>query len=169
MKKILFLFGLFFINITIACSILADEAKNDWIISTSTSEIDDSQTVILEVKSEHQIYTRLYESITPYLIIRCQNNKTDVYINWWSYLGLDETKIITRIDKEKASSKWWNISTDNKAAFYPGNVIKFINSLFGKNKLFAQVTPYGESPVKATFNITGLSDKIIPLRKSCGW
>ncbi|PHM31284.1 type VI secretion system-associated protein TagO [Xenorhabdus innexi] len=198
MKKIFFLFPMLFISPALASAISTDEykkckkvtesskkldcyeslysekeivkkEKNDWHISQYKSEVDDSQTVILGVESSRPIHTTLLGVASPRLIIRCQNKKTEIYINWGAYLGIDETEVTTRINQEKAAKKWWIISTDNKSAFYPDGKIAFIKSLFGKNKLFAQVTPYGENTINTTFNVTGLSDEIAPVRKSCGW
>ncbi|EHJ7968006.1 type VI secretion protein, partial [Escherichia coli] len=32
-----------------------------------------------------------------------------------------------------------------------------------------QSPPYNESPVSATFDLSGLSDALKPLQKACGW
>ncbi|EIA1333958.1 hypothetical protein K6675_004653 [Vibrio parahaemolyticus] len=36
-------------------------------------------------------------------------------------------------------------------------------------QLLTQITPYSESPVMATFDVSGLSEAIKPLRKACHW
>lgn len=77
--------------------------------------------------------------------------------------------MIHRIDKQKAIKREWSISTNTKAVFYDGNVIDFIRKLQNGNQLFAQITPYGESPVSTTFNLNGLSEVIKPLQESCNW
>ncbi|MEY0031324.1 type VI secretion system-associated protein TagO [Providencia rettgeri] len=146
-----------------------DGAKNNWIIDIDKSEIDDTQTVVMFVDSEEPVYTSLFGRSTPSLVFRCQNNKTEVYIQWGAYLGLDTIETITRVDKEKATKKFWGVSTNNKSAFYPSGSIAFIKSLLNKEKLFAQVTPYGENPVKVSFNISGLNEEITPLKTACKW
>lgn len=146
-----------------------DETKNNWITDIDKSEIDDTQTVVMFVNAEEPVHTSLLGRSTPSLVIRCQNNKTEVYIQWGAYLGLDTIETITRIDKEKATKKFWSVSTNNKSAFYPSGGIAFIKSLLNKEKLFAQVTPYGENPVKVSFNISGLNEEISPLKTACKW
>jgi len=37
------------------------------------------------------------------------------------------------------------------------------------DNFLTQITPYGENPVMATFDIQGLKEAIKPLRKACGW
>ena len=85
------------------------------------------------------------------------------------YLGLDETRMLTRLDKQKSKTKLWSISTDNKAVFVRGSDIGFTKELMKHDKLLTQITPYGESPVMATFDIRGLTEAIKPLRKTCHW
>lgn len=149
-------------------SVSANESSGSWRSTTSTSPVDDSKTVLLLVDADEPIPSR-YGMVRPTLMVRCRQNRTTIFINWDTYLGIDSTSLLTRIDKEKARTRSWTISTNNKAAFYPANDIGFIKSLYGHRKLLAQVTPYGENPVMSTFDITGLKQAIKPLRKACHW
>ena len=105
----------------------------------------------------------------PTLILRCKSKATDLYVNWNNFLGSDEATVTTRIGREPASKKAWTLSTDNQASFYPGSPVGFIKQLMAGDTLVAMTVPYNESPVTATFVISGLADKIEPLRKACGW
>jgi type VI secretion system protein VasI len=84
-------------------------------------------------------------------------------------MGSEETTVTTRIGSSPAMTKSWSLSTDSKATFYPGSPVSFIKGLMAADTLVAQATPYSESPVTVTFPITGLTDKIAPLRAACGW
>ncbi|EKK98854.1 hypothetical protein VCHC41B1_3364 [Vibrio cholerae HC-41B1] len=37
------------------------------------------------------------------------------------------------------------------------------------DKLVAQITPYNENPLTAIFDTAGLSNALLPLRKTCNW
>lgn len=139
-----------------------------WIVRKETSPIDDSVNVYLSVLSNETVFSD-YKEVKPSLYIRCAENKTSIFINWMLYLGLDETRLLTRFDKEKAKTSTWSISTDNKAIFFRGNDIKYAKKLMQHEQLLTQITPYGESPVMATFDVSGLSEAIKPLRKACHW
>lgn len=76
---------------------------------------------------------------------------------------------MTRFDRAKAQTKTWSISTDNKAAFVPGNDVAFAKEMMNYGKMLTQVTPYGEVPVTAVFNIEGLKEAVKPIRKACRW
>lgn len=140
-----------------------------WEISNSTSKVDDSQNVILMLQGNETIRTTFSGMVTPTLFIACREKKTEVFVNWDIYLGLEQTRMLYRIDKQKAVNSSWNISSDTKAVFYSGRDIDFINALKGAEKLYVRITPYNESPVETTFDLAGLSEAVKPLQKACGW
>lgn len=140
-----------------------------WQISTKTSPVDDSENVFLMLSANDSFRSNFGESITPDLYITCREKKTELFINWDTYLGLNETQMLSRLDKQKAKTKVWDISSDTKAVFYRGNVIEFVKSLSQTNVMFTQITPYNGSPVNATFDLAGLAEVLKPLQKACGW
>lgn len=142
--------------------------KGKWLTTIDTSPIDDSQKVILTLEADTPVRGN-FTSSTPSLILRCSENKTEAYIAWDVYLGIGTTKVLTRLDRNKARTKTWGLSTDNKATFAPGSNVSFIKSLIGHEKLLVQTTPYGASPTMTTFHLSGLRDAIKPLKKACHW
>lgn len=142
--------------------------SGQWSVRSETSPIDDSVNVVLSVRSEDSVRSG-YDTVRPSLFIRCSENKTNVFLNWNLYLGLDSTRMLVRFDSEEASTDTWTISTSNKAVFVRGSDIDFAKKMMGHEKLLTQITPYGESPVMATFPIAGLSEAIKPLREACSW
>ncbi len=144
------------------------QGPGKWEGLTKTSPIDDSLNVSILVKSEHNIESG-YNVVWPKLIIRCKENVTNVYVIWNLYLGLDSTKMLTRFDKEPARTSTWSMSTGNKGVFVRGSNIEFIKQMMRHNRLLVRITPYGENPVMATFDIRELAEAIKPLRKACHW
>lgn len=151
-------------------SVKPSKIKNQgkWQVNTAKSQIDDSNNVNLWVMADDYVKSG-YDEVRPELFVRCSENKTSVFITWDLYLGLDSTSMLTRLDSENAVINLWTISTDNKAVFTTDNDITYVKSLFGHDRLLAKITPYGASPVIATFSITGLKDAVTPLRKACKW
>ncbi|GLW38693.1 hypothetical protein Pcaca04_26290 [Pectobacterium carotovorum subsp. carotovorum] len=145
------------------------EDKGNWHVSTKISPIDDSQNVFISLEANESFVGPFGERVKPTLYVLCREKKTELLINWDVYLGLDETTMLHRLDKQKAVNRTWSISTDTKAVFYSGRAIDFIKSLMSSEKMYAQITPYNENPVAATFNLQGLSGTIKPLQKACGW
>ena len=142
--------------------------KGKWVVTESKSPIDDSLTITMMIDASDTIVNHYGQVTIPTLVLRCSENKTSAYVDWGMFLGTDSIKVISRIDKQKAKTRYWYISTDYKAAFAPKN-IAFIKSLFGHEKLLQQLTPYGDSPKTISFEIGGLKEAIKPLRKACGW
>jgi len=85
------------------------------------------------------------------------------------FLGTDSIKVLTRLDKKKASKKTWSISTDHKAIFAPGGNVGYIKSLIKHDKLLVQLTPYSANPIMTTFDLRGLKEAVTPLRDACHW
>ncbi|MXD46990.1 type VI secretion protein, partial [Escherichia coli] len=96
------------------------------------------------------------ESVTPVLYIACRENKTEVFLDWRTYLGLEQTQMLYRLDKQKAVERSWRISTNSEAVSYDGNNIDFIHKLANADKMYTQITPYGENPIDTTFDLSGL-------------
>ncbi len=142
--------------------------KGKWAVLEETSAIDDSKKASLFLDAENTI-SGSFKSYTPTMVLRCSENKTNAYINMGVFLGSDRIKVLTRLDKKKATKKNWGISPDHKAIFAPGGNVGYIKSLMKHDKLLIQLTPYGASPVMTTFDLRGLKEAITPLRKACHW
>jgi len=100
------------------------------------------------------------------LILRCKSAKAELFINWNNYLG-SEAVVTSRVGTAAASQRQWGLSTDEKAAFYPRNPAQLIEELTRVDRFVAQVTPYNESPVTPSFDVTGLADAAVPFFETC--
>lgn len=143
----------------------APAESGQWNVSTETSPIDNSQNVYLVLEANESI-PGLAGRVQPVLVMRCKEGRTEAYINWKVYLGLDTTTVLTRLDGENATRTTWSISTDNKATFH-SHADRFLRQLAGHQKLLAQVIPFGESPAMVTFSTAGLDEAAKPLQEAC--
>jgi len=150
-----------------AVPVVTAAGKGKWSVSATLSPIDDSKNVTLSLEANESVGAR-YRRVTPTLILRCKERKTDAYISWDAYLGLEQTTVLTRLDDRPASKSEWSLSTDNKATFAP-QAKTFIKGLLGHSRLVSQVTPYSESPVLVTFDLAGLDAALKPLSDACHW
>lgn len=140
-----------------------------WHTSTETSPIDDSTNVHLSLDSSDTIPGQFGDTVRPQLYVRCKERKTEVFVVWGVYLGIGETDILHRLDNSPARTFEWSVSTDYKAAFYPASDIAFARELLQHDRPLLRVTPYGEKPVTATFDLAGLQNAIEPLKRACQW
>ena len=142
--------------------------EGKWLVREIRSPIDDSVNVYVSITANETVKSG-YNKVSPELYMRCKENETNVYLTWNLYLGSEQIKMLTRFDKLKANKDGWAVSTDYKTVFLIGSNIEYIKKIMKHDKLLTQITPYGESPVMATFDVSGLSEAIKPLRKACHW
>ncbi|CAN7265223.1 hypothetical protein [Caulobacter sp. LjRoot300] len=110
------------------------------------------------------------------LTIRCQSNKTELYVNWNDYLGDDShdvyndwKQVIVRVGTAEATTQRWGISTDSNATFAPGSPVALIQKMGKADRLVLQTTPYNENPVTAVFKLNGMDIATKQLGESCSW
>ena len=166
-SRILFVFpGIIFIFSLLILSFPVCADKGNWRVLEGVNPVDNTKTTIMFLAAESGKSKR---GDVPDLIIRCKSNEINLYINWNEFLSTDDIKILTRMGDEKAEIKKWKPSFCKEKSFYPDSSVKFIRRMFKKNKFLAQVTPYGESPITAVFNTSGMKNIIKPLQENCGW
>ncbi len=135
-----------------------------WQVSTQKNPLDDTRTVYLSLSATTG-QSQFGDAI--WLIVRCESGKINAFINWSSYLGLEQTPVITRLGNGDAKNQKWPLSTDKKATFYPGDAGAFLEQLLTADRFVAQTTPYNESPITAVFELAGLAAAVKPLREVC--
>ena len=95
---------------------------------------------------------------------------------WHDYVGddsmdvCDEWKWVeVRIGSAPSERQRWGVSKDNKATFAPDWAGGLLKQMVGEDRMLLQVTPYGESPVTAVFDIDGLEVPLRELAETCNW
>lgn len=149
-------------------------STGDWRVQIDQSPVDDSKTVVLISKTKDALPGRFGKESSPSLVLRCLRNTTSAYINFDGYHMADIQgygKITFRVDKNKAFSRNTDVSTDNKALGFwsGGSAIPFIKQLLGGETLLVQATPFSESPLTFSIDISEIDEAVKPLRETCGW
>lgn len=135
------------------------EAKA-WEVTESKSPVDDKLQITASIPSEE---------MSSILVLRCRDNRTDLFVGTDKYLGSDDFISITyRIGSEKAISTRWNGSTTGRAVFVP-KAIAFSRQLPDDVKLFVRIEAYRSAPVDATFPLGKFSDIRAKVASACGW
>lgn len=139
--------------------------KGKWGTSINTDPLTDKSVYLAFLDADRGV-GRFGETIN--LVVRCKDNRTEMYINWQSFLGMDGIAITHRIDKTNAVTSTWDVSTDHKSAFMRSPV-HALKQMVTSESLVANVTPYGESPVTAVFDTKGAAAALQDIRNGCGW
>lgn len=148
-----------------------------WNVSEEVSPMDDSRNVYLSTRSNEAVPGRYGRStVRPTLYVRCVENTTALVLHMdghhmasseyhtWGHVDM-------RIDDGKAFTKSMRQSTNNRSLglWSGGTSIPVIRQMFGADQLIVRATPYSESPITMTFDISGLEEEITPLREACHW
>lgn len=140
-----------------------------WRVSKRESKIDDSKTVVIMTDSPDRVEGR-FETTTPTMIIRCSNNKTDMYFDWGQGLGVHVygIKAKVRLGKSKARTYTFDVSTSFDSAFVR-KPIGFLKKAFSHDTMIVHMETAYTAASSVSFNIKGLKEVIKPLRRSCNW
>lgn len=109
------------------------------------------------------------------LVLRCHENTTSLYFVTGCRMTSgdynDYGDISYRLDDDRARTVGGHESTNNRSLglWTGGRSIPVIKQMFGKTQMVVRMTPYGENPFTATFDIAGLNEAISPLREACHW
>lgn len=125
----------------------ASESK--WQVTVDKDPISDSKKIFFFLPAETN---DLYDEVV--LVIRVQDSKTELFVNWDDYLA-DNTKVTIRFDKEDPYSVNWTESINNTALFC-NCPLGFIEKMLQHSSLVLRTSPYDEGPKTAIFDISGL-------------
>lgn len=147
--------------------------RSKWSIQRSSSAMDDSKTVSLILDADNYIDAYYNKSEKPTLIIRCRENKTEIYIRTNvsanPELGLyNEFTVRIRLDEGKPFKQRWSESTDGKALFAPRSIALAKKISQSKIMLF-EFTPYNSNSQLADFDVQGLEPYLKELAETCNW
>ncbi|MDP3197647.1 type VI secretion system-associated protein TagO [Tabrizicola sp.] len=149
-------------------------SKGRWKTTEEKSAFDDSRTVVLSIESNETVRGQFGAPGPAFMYLRCMENTTSAYL-WINELFLSDIQgygvVDYRIDDRKASKLRAESSTDNKAlgVWSGGKAIPFIKEMLGGGRIAFRATPFNESPVEFTFDLTGLDAAVAPLREACAW
>lgn len=136
-----------------------------WIINTDVDPLND-ENIHYAILPASEGESRYRKPIS--LTVRCSKSNTELYINWNDFLGREAVTAL-RVDKDKAATKSWSLSTDKQSAFYPGSPVKILKRIAESSTVVANVTPYNSSPVTAVFDTSGANVAFTDIRKACNW
>lgn len=155
--------------------VLKAGSHKNWTVREETSKITDQANVFLNTLSKEVFACDRYTDEKARLVVRCMENTTAIMISSNCHLTSSDYSsyghVDVRLDSDKSKTVRMQESTssDTLGLWSGGRSIPFIKGMFGKRKMLARVTPYGQSASILEFDITGIEDEIAPLRKACGW
>ena len=142
------------------------KTDSKWIVSEKSNPIDDSKTTVMRLSANETVGGGFRKS-RPSLVIRRMQGEIELYLTTDMFLGSDWIMVTTRVDKKKAVTRSWGLSTDHKAVFCRTST-KFLSELVAAKKLVVRLTPYSNSPILFTFDLAGLAELMPKLDETLG-
>jgi hypothetical protein len=140
-----------------------------WRVLQTRSEMTDKRGITLTLRASSAIEGILGPA-TPSMIIRCTEEKLDVYVNSTRVLDSDaddDTDVRLRYDNTPPVSEEWTTSTDHTSAFAkdPGGFV--LGRILDTRVFKIELSPFDAAPVVATFQPFGLRSLLPRLRSVC--
>jgi len=150
------------------------ETTSSWAVRSETSEFKDTTDVFVSTDSDDTVPCGYSGPRKVSMMVRCMENTTSVYFSSECHVASGFSgygNVEYRVNDKKAVKKGFQASTDNSAlGLWSGrSSIPFIKSLLGGKRLLIRFTPFNESPVTASFDISGIDTAVQSLRKACNW
>ena len=136
--------------------------QGKWSVTTDVSPLDDSTNVYACVLSGDTPFSD-YTDIPPMLHVRIKEGELEAYISINHKVspnrrGLyDRMPVTIRMDKRKAVTRNWSMSTSREAFFHPLPKT-LVNVLRETNNVLIIFTPYQSNPVQITFDTRGFDE-----------
>ena len=148
--------------------------KGNWILKTDVSPLTDDKNVFLSLTSENVIPSRFGGSGKGRMWVRCMENTTSIFVNFNEAFMSDHAgggRVEYRLDKSPLSRAVFRESNDNKGlGLWSGNeAIPLIKRMLGHEKMVIRATPFSESSITLTFDISGFENAVSELRETCNW
>jgi Type VI secretion system VasI, EvfG, VC_A0118 len=111
------------------------------------------------------------KQVRPTLVVRCMDNRTDVFVYTESAARIEEQDenhtVRVAFDGDEGTHERWPDSVEHDALFAPDGKAMARRILASKQMRFT-FSPHNAAPVTATFDVAGLQERLAPVAKRCG-
>jgi len=149
----------------------AGETLPSWRVQTSTSAMDGSKMVALQLDSDSE-FPGSFGMHRATLVLRCKEKKTEAYIVTGTRASVENTEethaVRLRFDQAEPVTEHWSESTSGDTLF-ARNGRQLIDRLVKADVLTFEFTPFDAGPAVVRFALNGLGDRLPELAQACGW
>lgn len=136
-----------------------------WTVTSSKSEMTDLETVIGRLAADSALPGGL-GSVTPVLILRCQDKKFDVFIDTKMVLEGGPPNRVRWDDREPIDDYSWSRSSDLQALF-TSSATTFVEVAMKAKRLRFEFSAFQSGSRVASFSLAGLSAILPRFQKAC--
>ena len=143
--------------------------KGAWRTSVREDPVTGSTRHFAGLGASNTTEGHIGQPVTPRLNVRCEDNTTEVWINWENYIGGERQPVTLRIGDGESFNVQAGVSTNNESTFIPTPIPSILKPAADADTLAARTIPYGENPQTAIFNVTGMRAALADLAAACNW
>jgi type VI secretion system protein VasI len=151
------------------------DSMASWSLKSSPSLLANRTDRSLTTESEQNIQCRWIKPRPVRLTIACTRNVTSISLETGCFMTSSQYRsygdVTFSLDETEPGVASMAAGPDNRSlGLWTGDqAIPFVKSMLGKSRLTVRMTPLGDDPITAAFDIRGIDEAIAPLRAECGW
>jgi len=139
--------------------------SQEWRVSKTTDPLTLEQ--IYRAELDGLIQAGPHDKKKIRLIVRCQNKKAQLLINWNKFLGDESVAVSHAIDDEPSDTALWDVIGEKTTTSLPNNTALFMQRMQGGKKLAVHVKPWRGQPINAVFHLDGAESALANISKDC--
>jgi hypothetical protein len=148
-------------------SLQAPPQSPNWILSETTSPVDHK----LQIAARTTARAGSKDGPSS-LAIHCRANRTELLLSAvspWTKTPAIDIRVVFQINDQPPVDQRWRVADGGRSLAFPGDVVRFINSMPGAGPLLVKVYAGTAAPYQETFELTGLEAVRRRFAKVCTW
>ncbi len=129
----------------------APQAGGKWQLSVSAPAADGSRSISASLPADAPIPSG-FAKVTPLLVLRYRSGRTSAFVVFDTFLGSGTLDARVAYGDQSPVDQKWEISSDGRSAFVPGDALEFIQRLKTVKTLAIRITPGKAAPVTVRFS-----------------
>lgn len=146
-----------------------------WRLTSSPSILPNRTDRTASLASQNQVQCRWKAPRPVEMRIQCRNDVTSIAFETGCYMTSSTYRnygnVSYSIEAGQSGVAAMSAGPDDRSlGLWSGELaIPFIKELLGRPSLSVTMTPFGDEPLTATFEIGGIDEAVRTVREECGW
>ncbi|HCR4011190.1 type VI secretion system-associated protein TagO [Citrobacter werkmanii] len=141
--------------------------QGSWVTDSKVNKMTD-ETDFIAINTSPDTYIKSGSQRDTSLVLRCNSNKTEVFLSFHDFMGSTDPAITIRLDGGKPVKRTWGGGEGEDSAFSP-NPVQLVKELSKHKKAIFGFEPYGSTMQVVEFDLTGMDKILDKLSESCNW
>ena len=140
-----------------------------WLVMEEVNPLTDAIDAYVVMGADPRVSSIAH--FDTFLVIECISEILHVSVVWVLPYE-DDTSILmqTRIGSAEAKTETWGLASadgESMVTYYPGDTVELVEQLLTADRFVAAIHPSRSVQQLAVFDITGLTEAIVPVEDAC--